>query len=113
MATTFTYVPDRGLSKNTKPRVITYQFGDGYSQRITDGINARNNSWNLNFNGRGVTEAEALIAFFEATNGTSYFFWTPPGESTQVKVIASDWNKAYDSHISRNVSVTFTQVYDL
>lgn len=113
MANTFTYVPDRGFNKTTKPRVLLYQFGDGYAQRTGDGINTMPSVYSLSFNGRDVTTANAIIAFLEATKGKSYFWWTPVGETTQIKVIASEWSIAHDSSISRNISVTFTQVFDL
>ena len=113
MATTFTYVPDRGFTRNTKPRVLTYQFGDGYSQRVNDGINNMPSIYNLTFSGRSVTQADAIIAFLTATEGRRYFLWTPPGESYQIKVIASEWSMTHDTSVSRNISVTFTQVFDL
>lgn len=113
MAATFSYTPDRGFSKTTKPRVLTYQFGDGYSQRTGDGINSMPSTYSLSFNSRDVTTAEAIIAFLEATQGRTYFLWTPVGETQQIKVIASEWSMTHDTSISRNISVTFTQVFDL
>lgn len=113
MANTFTYVPDRGFSKTTKPRVLVYQFGDGYSQRTGDGINSMPSMYNLSFNGRDVDTANAIIAFLEATEGRTYFLWTPAGETYEIKVIASEWSITHDTSISRNISVTFTQVFDL
>lgn len=113
MANTFSYVPDRGFSKTTKPRVLLYQFGDGYAQRTGDGINSMPSVYNLTFNGRDVTTAEAIIAFLEDTEGRTYFNWTPAGEANQIKVIASEWTMVHDTSISRNISVTFTQVFDL
>ena len=31
--------PDKGYTRQTTPKVLTAQFGDGYSQRLIDGIN--------------------------------------------------------------------------
>lgn len=113
MAATFLNIPDRGFGKTTKARVLTYQYGDGYSQRLADGINNFVNTWSLTFSSQVLTVADDIITFFETTGGYQYFFWTPPGELTEIKVIASDWSKNYESPISRNISVTFTQVFDL
>ena len=32
-------VPDKGMSAPYKPRVLVAKFGDGYEQRVRDGIN--------------------------------------------------------------------------
>lgn len=109
----FTYIPDRGYTKTTKPRILLNQFGDGYAQRTRDGINTVVSEWNLTFTSRSITEANAIIAFFDATYGITTIDWTPPQESTMVKVIASDWSSQYESAISRTVNVKFTQVFDL
>jgi phage-related protein len=113
MAETFSYVPDRGFSKTTKPRVLLYQFGDGYAQRTGDGINHIASVFSLTFSGRSVATANAIIAFLVDTGGRTYFLWTPPGESSQIKVIASEWTEVHDTSVSRTISVTFTQVFDL
>ena len=39
--------PDRTLTRNNKPRVLKIQFGDGYEQRLQDGINNINQILNL------------------------------------------------------------------
>ncbi len=31
--------PDKGYTRQTQPRVLSTAFGDGYSQRLIDGIN--------------------------------------------------------------------------
>jgi phage-related protein len=109
----FTYVPDRGYTRTTKPRILLNQFGDGYAQRTRDGINNIVSEWNLTFTSKSISQAEAIIAFFEATYGVDYIDWTPPQDTVAVKVIASDWTSQYESAISRTVSVKFTQVFDL
>lgn len=109
----FTYIPDRGYTKTTKPRILLNQFGDGYAQRTRDGINTIQSEWTLTFTSRSIAEANAIIAFFETTYGVTPIDWTPPQESTTVKVIASDWSSQYESAISRTVNVKFTQVFDL
>ena len=113
MAETFTIVPDRGFSKQSKPRVNTAKFNDGYSQRIAVGINSLDESWNLTFRNRSITEANTIVSFLQARNAVSYFLWTPPGESTQVKVICPEWSVEYNSEFSKSVSCTFNRVYDI
>lgn len=112
MADTFTYVPSRGIQSSSKPRVTIAQFGDGYSQRKLDGINAVVKEWNLNFINKENAEAEAILAFFETKAGAEAFLWTPPYTSTQYKVICTEWSYTQDSHIAISISAKFTQVFD-
>jgi len=112
MAYTFTYNPSKSFSSSSKPRVITSQFGDGYSQRVGQGINRIVKEWSLVFKSRSLTDANAIETFFVARSGVEGFLWTPPGESTTYSVICSEWSKTYDSNISATIQAKFTQIFD-
>lgn len=112
MADTFTFIPSRGFTNTIKPRVKTAQFGDGYAQRIVDGINTFTQEWNLVFGSRELTEVTQILEFFETQKGVYAFLWTPPGESTAVAVICPDWSKNYESHISASVQAKFVKVHE-
>lgn len=73
---TFTDIPG-SATLTTQPRIRTAAFGDGYEQRLADGINNAPRSWALTFT-RPTTEADAILAFFETANGLDSFDWTPP-----------------------------------
>lgn len=107
----FNYVPDRGFSKQTTPKVLISQFGDGYAHRIADGINSINTSWSLTFTNISLVDSAAIITFFETAAGTTSFQWTPPNEAVQYNVTCAEWNVIYESHISRTISAKFTRVY--
>lgn len=47
----FTYCPFLGANVTKTPRVRTTQFGDGYMQRVGDGINTAPREWQLQFKG--------------------------------------------------------------
>lgn len=113
MAEIFSWVPSKSFTKESKPTVVTAQFGGGYSQRIKYGINNQVDSWKLSFINQSLTTSSQIISFLESHEGTDYFLFTPPGEITAYKVIASDWSVEYVSHISRTISTTFIRVYDL
>lgn len=108
----FTYLPSRGFSQEVTPRVTTAKFGDGYSQRTLYGINTVGYTWNLTFQSQPLDTANLIIAFFEAKQGATAFTWRPTGESEDVKVICSKWNKTYDTEISRTITATFERVYE-
>jgi len=108
----FTWIPDRGFKTTTKPRVLSAKFGDGYEQRLADGINHLVNSWNLTFKSRSVTDAEDIDTFLTARGGVESFDFTPPGASTSVKVTCSQWDISYPASIGRDITATFVQVFE-
>jgi len=110
--TTFTYTPDFGAQAAYKPRVRVTAFGDGYEQRVADGINVRAQVWNLQFNNRTNTEAGNILTFLEARNGVEAFDWTPPNESTAIKVVCREWTKTVARANLNNVSASFQQVFE-
>lgn len=108
----FTYTPSKGFTKQSNPRVLVAQFGDGYSQRLGDGINPVSESWSLNFGSIDITTAQNIVSFFETHKGYIAFDWTPPGDLTAIKVICDNWSAQYESHISRTLTASFKRVYE-
>lgn len=120
MTATFTYIPSLGFQKASKPRVLVAQFGEGYQQRMSDGLNTQNTQWSLQFINKPKAMAEA-IELFLATAGTgdvteggkAYFYWNPPGENATYRVICQDWSIEYTSSFSATVSATFIRVFEV
>lgn len=108
---TFSYTPDFGAQAAYKPRVRVTQFGDGYEQRVADGINVNAQVWNLQFNNRTNTEAGNIITFLATRNAIEAFDWTPPNEGTAIKVVCREWTKTVSRNNLNNVSATFQQVF--
>lgn len=109
---TFTYTPDFGARVAIKPRVRVASFGDGYEQRQAIGINARNDTWDLQFQRRSNTEAQAIMDFLAARNAVEAFDWTPPNESTAIRVVCREWNKTLERFNLNTVSAQFIRVYE-
>lgn len=110
---TFTWTPSKGFNKKTEPDLIIVKFGDGYSQRTPAGINALPSEWSLSFNNRSLVDADNIITFLEAREGSEPFTWTPTGEASSVSVYCDEWSTMYTSHISRTIKVVFKQVYEV
>lgn len=108
----FTWIPDRGFRTENKPRVLSAKYGDGYEQRVADGINSLIRSWSLTFKSRTIIDSDAMVAFLEARGGVEAFDFTPPGTSTTYKVICSQWNVSYPATVGRDLTATFTQVFE-
>jgi len=109
---TFTHTPDFGAQAAYKPRVRVTAFGDGYEQRVADGINVRPQMWNLQFNNRTNTEAASILTFLEARNAVEAFDWTPPNEETAIKVVCREWTKTVARANLNTVQATFHQVFE-
>jgi phage-related protein len=74
----FTWVPLLvSPGGQTTLRTLKAQYGDGYSQEVTDGINNEVSSWQLQFNGNAA-KITAIRDFLRARKGGTSFYWTPP-----------------------------------
>jgi phage-related protein len=100
-------------------RVLLSKFGDGYEQRSVDGINAIGLTAYLKWDNLLVaTEQDPITSFFDATNGVTPFYWTPPGYTSPLKwVVDTSQQNSYQitpvtSAIS-SLTVTLRQVFDL
>ena len=67
--------PDKGYTRQTTPKVLTAQFGDGYSQRLIDGINPLAETIDVTFNTRDKGEIDHIISFFESKGGSKFFYF--------------------------------------
>lgn len=77
MTDTFTWVPTvAGLSGDTTLKTRKAQFGDGYAQRVADGLNNRSSTYQLQFVG-AAEKLGAILAFLDAHAGATAFYWTP------------------------------------
>jgi phage-related protein len=112
MATFPTYKPTYSATKTSQPKVRTTQFGDGYSQRVTFGLNQNPKEWRLTFS---VSDADAdIIETFlnaRAADGAS-FDWTPPDSSTSYKWTCYSWTRELFEFQRSKIDVTFTQVFE-
>ena len=108
----FTYIPDFGAQVQIKPRVRAVAFGDGYQQRQADGINSVPQVWSLQWKNRTNTETAAIKSFLAARAGVEAFDWTPPNESTAIRVVCSEWTASTERYNLNSVSAQFTQVFE-
>ena len=67
-------VADRGLARQSAHRVLTARFGDGYEQRVLDGINTKDDKFSVSFNNRGAEEIALIAGFFDQEAGKNFDF---------------------------------------
>ena len=112
-ATTFPNIDvDHGASKNAQPNVRVAQFGSGYSQRSTFGINQDPKVWDLSWENRNANDANDIEDFLEARGGAEAFNWSPPDEATSYVWICKSWTKTMPYSNLFNITATFEQVFE-
>ena len=117
--TSATIIPDKTLNRKATPKARVANFGDGYQQRIADGINSIGETYSVNFVNREKAVADDLLAFFDQKKGVTSFAFTIPdtdnttatGEKT-IKVICNDWSVQYSNSDHYSVQATFERVYE-
>ena len=72
------FIPDKTLARNQAPRVRRQAFGDGYEQRLVEGINNTVESFQVSFVNKPKADADDIAAFFEAQAGVTAFDFTYP-----------------------------------
>lgn len=126
MATGFIYdgaaayaTPDKGLSRSSNPSVLVARFGDGYEQRVADGINSLKENYSISFNNRTKAFIDDVVSFLDAQNGaTSFTFTLPDSNNTtragekDIKVVCDSYNTAYAYDDFYNLTATLRRVYE-
>jgi phage-related protein len=112
MATFPSITPTYSAQKTSQPKVRQVQFGDGYSQRLTVGLNQNPKAWSLTWE-VSETDADTIETFLNAraADGAS-FDWTPPDEATAYKWICYDWSKSIPYLNRATIQASFTQVFE-
>ena len=113
---------DRGMGRQVNHSLLVAKFGDGYEQRALDGINTKQENYNLNFNNRDYKEINLIAAFLDnkaATNFQLSITNTKDAESSSptdttetVKVSCESYNITYINENTAALSTTLRRVYE-
>ncbi len=104
---TFTFAPNWGMKLSKEPKVKTITFGDGYEQRLKQGLNHNLRSYSLTFSG-DINQMQQIEAFLDRHEGYKAFLWSPY-HSTQGKFKCSKWDiEQKESHWT--ISCEFKEV---
>lgn len=107
---TFNYLPDHGAEAAIRPRVMVAPYGDGYEQRVVDGINSKPRTWRLSFANRPKAEATEIEAFLNARGGAESFDWTPPHGEVG-KWLCREWSISATAPGIYSVSAEFVEIF--
>lgn len=112
MALTLPINPSYGWAGKTEAKILEAEFGDGYSQRMPDGLNWLRDSMPLRWENLHEAEKDTLIDFFADHGGYIYWLWAPPGED-QKKWVATSWERTPKGADCYTVVANVKQVFDL
>ncbi len=96
---------------NIEPTVRSVQFSEGYTQRLSPGINTNLLKVDLEFNGKSYQEILGISHFLDARAGRESFRWLAPSPYATMKLwICSSWSPVIQFHSNYGMSCTFTEV---
>jgi phage-related protein len=108
--------PDKGMNKTSAPKVLSASFGDGYEQRLVDGINNLAQSYQVSFNNRTNDEIDDIVQYLDSLNAVTSFTFTVPdsnnGGETAIKVVCDSYSQAYQHDQFYSAQATFRRVYE-
>mgnify|MGYP003109826395 FL=1 len=106
----FTWTPSYNQSAQISPRVLSVRFGDGYTQRIPDGINNNLLNLELSFENRTEKEATAILHFLNARRGAEAFAYTPPSPyQTQKMFICKSFDSTFIFNDNFSIKAKFEE----
>ena len=106
----FFWSPSYGASVNQQPRIQQIQFGDGYKQRLTDGVHNNLLTLNLTFGQRSLKETTAIVHFLSSKEGSqSFYFKAIAPYSVIKKFVCTNWSTVMEYEDNHSVSLTFEE----
>lgn len=100
---------NRNTGRTSTHRTLTAKFGDGYEQRVLDGINAKNETLSAVFNNRTWEEIEVIAAFLDAKAARSFNIVL---QRETLKVVCENYNVVYTQPTVHSLSANLKRVYE-
>lgn len=117
--------PDKSFAREVAPAVLTAKFGDGYEQRIPDGINTVRETISLTFSSRPKAEIDDIKAFLDTTQSVTKFSLIVPDSNVtsnpdgdagvgerELKVVCTGYSISYDYGDFYSLSMECKRVYE-
>jgi len=108
--------PSVGSGAQVQPRILTSKFGDGYSQRVPDGLNFMDKELTLTWDALDLVQFSEILSFLESHAGYLSFYYTFPGENDANKglFIAPKWSyQPREGGTTYSLSTSLERVYDI
>lgn len=114
----FEATADRGLGRQSKHRVLTAKFGDGYEQRVLDGINTKDDVFGLSFRNRTAADINLIAGFLDLKAGKNFDFVitdkfsSGSASNSTIKVVCEAYDVSYDREEFHTLSCQLRRVYE-
>ena len=107
----FIWSPSYNISTAHQPRIKSIQFGDGYEQRLKDGISNNKLNLSLSFENRDEREATAILHFLNAREGFQSFYYKAPAPYSRIKkFVCKDYSSTFVFADNYTVQASFLEV---
>ena len=103
--------PNLSNRKSHTPRLLTAQFGDGYEQRMPDGINHNPIRWSLTWNALTNSEADDIEAQLQGYQFQPFDYEVPGDEARRYVVVSGTLNRGHVSASHDTISVEIKEVF--
>lgn len=103
--------PDQSLPVQMAVKVREFQYGDGYTQSVADGINNLTQEFNVAFSNRSQATIQAIDDFLRGQVGAWFFWTTPRGETLRFKCFT--WVPNYETAPNCSLTAKFMQTFEL
>lgn len=107
---TFNWRMNMGASANVRHAISKTQFGDGYAQRVSHGINNRTKDWSGSKTGDYATVIKPIMDFLDEHAGVKPFLWQNPHGETK-KYICQDYEVSQRKGNFWQISLKFEQTF--
>ena len=106
----FVWIPSYNFSVNNNPRVKVIRFGDGYEQRIKDGINNILLDIELMFENRSLIESMAILHFLYVRQGRESFIFRPLAPYAKNKrFVCRSWTDSQNFYENYSIKAKFEE----
>ncbi|HEJ9485622.1 TPA: phage tail protein [Proteus mirabilis] len=104
----FIWRPEFGYQVSHEPKVKVAKFGNGYEQRVKDGINNQLKTYQLSF----IKTAEIgkkIDLFLQERGAVRSFLWLTSDDNTKRRFVCRSWQTTPNNTVW-NISCTFEEV---
>ncbi len=104
----FSYPVKYDHNVSIKPNIKKVEFGDGYEQRSSGGLNSILKTYALSFAGSR-EDCDDIERFLSDKGGYKSFLWYSPVDYKNILVVCEDWSKQGAGNTA-SLSFTFREV---
>ena len=105
--------PDVNIRRSNKPNLKVAQFGDGYSQRTTFGLNQTAVTVMLTYTNITTAEKDILEAFIADHDRGQAFLWEMPDEDEPRQWHLTSWDVTYIKFGVYGVMLNLAENFDI